>query len=77
MLIPKENIGEFLLEELEKTVLTKKDAEAFGSNPKFDVEKMLKHFSRNWLASIDWAEQTYGIKINVNPKMLNWVGKIK
>ena len=37
----------------------------------------IKRTARFELAAMDWAEHHYGIKFNVDPKILKWLGKLE
>ncbi len=73
--IPKKEIGRFLLAQLVSGIETPKkrgQIEKMGKKIKGIAVSMVR---RN-LAAIDWAEQTYGIRISVPQEILDWVEKL-
>lgn len=74
-LIPKEQIGEYLLFQLnEAGVGNPAIRESAGANPV--LRKVVTAQTGHLLAAVDWAEQTYGIRIAVDPAILQWLGKL-
>lgn len=71
--IPKEELAKYLLADL--AILTPENMEKFAGNE--HLREVITNTLRTKLAAIDWAEQTHGIKIDVDPAKLKWIGKNK
>lgn len=78
-LIPKESIKKYLERQLVdgiKTPIERAEMEKLFANTAHGVET-IKRTARFELAAMDWAEHHYGIKFNVDPKILKWLGKLE
>ena len=73
-MIPKEQIKDYLLAEF-KGISTMESRQEHNEKPR--LREIITSLVRENFAAIDWAEQTYGIKIDVDPEILNWIGKNK
>lgn len=72
--IPKDKIGRFLLAAI---TIKPEDRAALEKNSSIQtgIKRFVINSLRQHLAAIDWAENTYGIRINVDPELLKWIGK--
>ncbi|MBT4191856.1 MAG: hypothetical protein HOE11_00960 [Candidatus Diapherotrites archaeon] len=79
-LIPKEGIGRFLKFKLYKQINTRAKRREIDALSTSQVGKRIKsqaiRLARAELAAIDWAEQTYGIQIDISKEILDWIGHV-
>src|SRR3989344_907965 len=67
-LIPRGEIAGYLLKPL-TDILSMRDL--VRDNPRF--EETVKEMAMDGLIKVDWAEQTYGITIDVPAELLSWL----
>ncbi len=70
-LIPRKELGKYLSSKLGD--LSTEGRNHADTDPY--LRKFLVSLTRNILTAIDWAEQTHKIRIDVDPKILAWIGK--
>ncbi|VVB74194.1 Uncharacterised protein [uncultured archaeon] len=73
-LIPANEIKEYLEKKVVEAIETKEkraQIDSFGGN----MPKIVRQLLQDQIAVVDWAEQTYGIRINVPAEILEWLGK--
>ena len=71
-LIPQEDLPRVLLADFEMIDTPEKRAE-IDADPR--MKRTLKSMFQQSLAEIDWAEQTYGIRIDVAKEICEWLAK--
>ncbi|MFH0714953.1 MAG: hypothetical protein V1847_04470 [Candidatus Diapherotrites archaeon] len=71
-LIPKEQLKSFMESRINLTLEEMKECDELPTLKDARIRVLRKDF-----ATADWAEQTYGIQIDVDPKLLEWIGKVK
>lgn len=72
-IIPKKDIADYLLGKLPTQEERRETDEMAKANPRAKI--VVSNSVRKFLAAIDWAEKTYGIRIDVDPQILEWIEK--